>query len=277
MNRKGHWRGVRSICPQPGPGLDRIRPLCHRPDRGPSRMAGLVVTTPPPGFTKKPTGTNQVAARLEARTRTSSRRPRLPLGDRLLLGLVGRPGLIERLGHHPPVLPRHRAASGPGRVPSGDPALSVQLQVGELCPFRTGSGPGGSRRQGLGVHRHWESDHPARRRRRLHHRAGPGARAARPDRHTGGDGSHQAALAQQEYRHLGQALPGFDLVRTSVPLVPTVVYWGVYGGLVLLAVIIPLGVRRARRMRADARRRAAQRQHQVRGSKIARRQAARRR
>ncbi len=86
-----------------------------------------------------------------------------------------------------------------------------------------------------------------------------------------------AALARSEYLHLRQALPGFDLQVTRVPLVATILYWAVVAGLIALGVVIPLGVRRGRRMRREARLRTARRQQQVRGSKIARRQATRRR
>jgi hypothetical protein len=90
-------------------------------------------------------------------------------------------------------------------------------------------------------------------------------------------GAAAAALARSEYTHLGQVLPGFSLEVTSVPLVASAVYWAAVVGLLAVGVALPMGVRRARRARADARRRAARRQHQVRGSKIARRQATRRR
>ncbi len=84
-------------------------------------------------------------------------------------------------------------------------------------------------------------------------------------------------LARAEYGRLQQALPGFRLGVTSVPATATAVYWAVVAGLIGLAVAIPLGVRRTRQRSVEARRRTAQHQHQLRGSKIARRQAARRR
>lgn len=90
-------------------------------------------------------------------------------------------------------------------------------------------------------------------------------------------GATAAALARSEYLHLQQALPGFDLRVTRVPAVATAVYWGVVLGLLALAIAIPVGASRARRMRREAHLRTARRQQQVRGSKIARRQAARRR
>lgn len=90
-------------------------------------------------------------------------------------------------------------------------------------------------------------------------------------------GATAAGLARSEYLHLRSRLSGFRLRTSSVPLVATLVYWAVAAGIAVLAVSVPLAVRRARRMRAEARRRAARRQQQVRGSKIARRQATRRR
>jgi hypothetical protein len=90
-------------------------------------------------------------------------------------------------------------------------------------------------------------------------------------------GATAAALARAEYEHLGQSLPGFSLQVTQVPPVASIVYWLVVVGTLGLVVAVPLAVRRVRARRAAARLRTARRQHQVRGSKIARRQAARRR
>ncbi|HET6965150.1 MAG TPA: hypothetical protein VFH58_10295 [Acidimicrobiales bacterium] len=90
-------------------------------------------------------------------------------------------------------------------------------------------------------------------------------------------GRTAADLARAEYHHLQRTLPGFHLGVTAVPPVASAVYWAVVLGVLGLAVVIPVGVRRTRRRRLEARRRTARRQHQVRGSKIARRQAARRR
>ena len=91
-----------------------------------------------------------------------------------------------------------------------------------------------------------------------------------------GTGATATALARSEYEHLTKVLPSFLLHRTSIPAVATAVYWGVAAGIVVLAVVIPMAVRRTRRRRVEARMRSARRQQQVRGSKIARRQARRR-
>lgn len=90
-------------------------------------------------------------------------------------------------------------------------------------------------------------------------------------------GRSAVELARAEYVRLQQALPGFRLGVTSVPVTASVVYWAVVASLIGLAVAVPLGVRSTRRRKVEARRRTARQQHQVRGSKIARRQAARRR
>jgi hypothetical protein len=84
-------------------------------------------------------------------------------------------------------------------------------------------------------------------------------------------------LARSQFLHLRRALPAFSLGVTRFPTVATSVYWAVAVAIAALALGVPLGIRRARRLRDERRRRAAERQHQVRGSKIARRQAARRR
>ncbi len=86
-----------------------------------------------------------------------------------------------------------------------------------------------------------------------------------------------AALATSEFAHLRGALSSFSFLVTTVPLVATLVFWAVVVGGLGLALGIPMGSRRARRRRDQARSRLAARQHQVRGSKIARRQAVRRR
>lgn len=88
-------------------------------------------------------------------------------------------------------------------------------------------------------------------------------------------GQTAATLAHDEYVHLTRVLPAFHLHRTSVPLVATLVYWGVAVGIVVVAIGVPLLVRQGRRRRAESRLRSARRQQQVRGSKIARRQARR--
>lgn len=84
-------------------------------------------------------------------------------------------------------------------------------------------------------------------------------------------------LARSQFLHLRRALPSFTLGVTIFPALATAIYWAVVAALAALVVGVPLGIGRTRRIRADRRRRAAERQHQVRGSKIARRQAARRR
>jgi hypothetical protein len=86
-----------------------------------------------------------------------------------------------------------------------------------------------------------------------------------------------AALAGTEYTHLRRILPGFELRTSAAPIGASAVYWAVVAVIVGLGVAVPMILRRAGRLRAEARRRSARRQRQVRGGKIARRQAARRR
>lgn len=90
-------------------------------------------------------------------------------------------------------------------------------------------------------------------------------------------GAAAASLAAAEYAHLEKALPGFGLKATEIPPVATVIYWAVVGSLMVLAIGIPVAVSRTRRRHEQARARLSARQHQTRGSKIARRQAGRRR
>lgn len=243
-----------------------------------ARVARLVVTTPPPGFTKKPTGSSQVATssspfsyfKSAAKTSPSSTAAySVSWSDpasssdsaTVLVSYLAKPSQAARVESQAVTQflgsssfkSENYAFSGPipvPGVPGGKGSVFTATGKATTPPvaavaFSTG------RAQVLVL-------------------LGQTGTAA-------ATGATAAALAQQEYAHLRRALPGFDLVETSVPLVASIVYWAVYGTLVLAAVTIPLGVRRARRMRADARRRVAQRQHQVRGSKIARRQATRRR
>jgi len=85
------------------------------------------------------------------------------------------------------------------------------------------------------------------------------------------------SFARSEYEHLRAVLPGFSLSTTSYPLVASVVYWLVVAVVVLAVVLGPVLRERAverRRVLAEM----ARVQHKtVRGSKIAKRQAARRR
>jgi hypothetical protein len=86
-----------------------------------------------------------------------------------------------------------------------------------------------------------------------------------------------ASFAKSEYAHLNKSLGGFSLVRTEWPLVSSIIYWAV--ALLLLAGAIsvqPLR-RRSQRRRRLAEERARVQHKTVRGSKIARRQASRRR
>lgn len=90
-----------------------------------------------------------------------------------------------------------------------------------------------------------------------------------------GTGDTAATLARREYDHLARSLPGFQLHRTSVPLVASLIFWGAAAAIAVVAVAVPMVMGRVRRRQEAARVRNAQRQHHVRGSKIARRQARR--
>ena len=85
------------------------------------------------------------------------------------------------------------------------------------------------------------------------------------------------SFARSEYDHLRAVLPAFSLSTTSYPLVASLVYWLVAAAVVLAVVFGPfLRGRTLERRRVLAER--ARVQHKtVRGSKIAKRQAARRR
>jgi hypothetical protein len=245
-------------------------------DRG--RLATLVVTTPPPGYTKKPVSANQV-------TTSSS-----PYSS------------YQNLVKHAP------NRSGAYSVSWADPASSSDSATIMVSLLPTASG--GSQVEAQAVSQFLGAGSFKAEKYSL---SGPvpvtgvpGARGAvfvatgtsttppvaAVAFNTGraqvlelvgqtgtpaSTGATAAALAHTEYVHLAKVLPGFTLVVTEVPLVATAIYWATLAGVLLLALVVPLGVRRARRRRAEARRRTAHRQHQVRGSKIARRQAARRR
>jgi hypothetical protein len=84
------------------------------------------------------------------------------------------------------------------------------------------------------------------------------------------------SVASSEYRLLNKVLPGFTLTRTSWPLVASIVYWLVAAAVIAAAVLVPWARRRVierRRLSAEV---ARTRAVGARGSKIARRQAARR-
>lgn len=86
-----------------------------------------------------------------------------------------------------------------------------------------------------------------------------------------------AGLAGTEYTYLRRILPGFELRTGAVPVGASTVYWAVVAVIGGLSMALPKILRRAKRLRAEARLRSAWRQRQVRGGRIARRQAARRR
>lgn len=81
------------------------------------------------------------------------------------------------------------------------------------------------------------------------------------------------SLAHNEYSLLQRKLPGFTLVRTTLPVTATAVFWGVTAALVLLIVGGPVALRKGKERRRLAREISRRRQLQSRGSKIARRQA----
>lgn len=85
------------------------------------------------------------------------------------------------------------------------------------------------------------------------------------------------SFAHTEYDHLRQVLPRFSLVKSTRPLVATIMYWVVVALLVAAAVVGPPLRRRAKQRRLLAAERARLQHMTVRGSKIAKRQAARRR
>lgn len=85
------------------------------------------------------------------------------------------------------------------------------------------------------------------------------------------------SFARTEYEHLRSVLPGFTLTDTTYPTVASVVYWVIVGVLVLAVVTGPVLRRRAVQRRLVLAERARSQHKTVRGSKIAKRQAARRR
>ena len=85
------------------------------------------------------------------------------------------------------------------------------------------------------------------------------------------------SFAQTEYEHLRAVLPGFSLSETTYPVVASIVYWAVTAVIVLAVVFGPVLRRRAVERRRVLAERARAQHKTVRGSKIAKRQAARRR
>ena len=85
------------------------------------------------------------------------------------------------------------------------------------------------------------------------------------------------SFARSEYVHLRAVLPGFSLSSTSYPLVASVIYWLVVAIVVLAVAFGPLLRERALERRRLLAERARVQHKTVRGSKIAKRQSARRR
>jgi hypothetical protein len=83
--------------------------------------------------------------------------------------------------------------------------------------------------------------------------------------------------AQTESAHLRSTVPGFSLVQTRWPTVATLVYAGIAGAVALCVLTVPGLVRRTRHRRRVAQEAAARRQVMTRGGKIAKRQSASRR
>ena len=85
------------------------------------------------------------------------------------------------------------------------------------------------------------------------------------------------SVALSEYNHLGKVLPGFTLTKTTWPVVASIVYWLVAAAVAAVVVLLPRTRRRVIERRRSAAELARTRAVGARGSKIARRQAARRR
>ena len=85
------------------------------------------------------------------------------------------------------------------------------------------------------------------------------------------------SVASSAYKHLNKVLPGFTLTRTRWPFVASIVYWVVAVAVLAVAVLVPWLRRRVTERRRLAAEVARTRGVGARGSKIARRQAARRR
>jgi hypothetical protein len=87
--------------------------------------------------------------------------------------------------------------------------------------------------------------------------------------------STATTLAAAEAAQLDQVLPGFTLSKTSWPAVASALYWLAILSVVLIVVAIPIMIRRTRQRRIEARQRMERRQLQSRGRKVARRGATR--
>lgn len=85
------------------------------------------------------------------------------------------------------------------------------------------------------------------------------------------------SFARTEYEHLRSVLPGLSLTETVYPTVASVVYWVVVGVMLLVVIVGPILRRRTVQRRLVLAERARSQHKTVRGSKIAKRQAARRR
>jgi hypothetical protein len=246
----------------------------HHTER--ARLANLIVTSPPPGFTHKPSSTNQVAASSSPYSAFKAAAKKAPSSSgsysvswsnpasasdsaTILLSLLPTTkdaGAVEQQAVRQYLGTASFKAESyvlqgpvPVTVPGGRGEVFVASGKATTPPvaavtFATG------RAQALVL---------------LGQIGTPEA-----------TGATASALAAAEYRLLRERLPGFTMEVTSVPGLATAVYWLVTAAVLLAVVGAPVGVRRTRAARVAARERAARRQHQVRGSKIARRQARRR-
>lgn len=257
-------------------GYDRYVPI-HHLDR--SRLAELVVTTPPAGFTTKPSASNQVQASSDPFSTVGSIAKKSPSGTG-----------AWAVSWADPASQNDSATILVSLLPNGAGAEQVEVQavkaaIGRDSTFKTAGYAYESAPAVPGVPGAASSVFTPAAKATTPPEAAVVFRAGRSQvlvlvSQTGTPaavGTVAAGLARSEYLHVGQVLPGFSLTETHVPLTASVLYWLVAVGIVTLAVAIPLAVRRGWRRREESRRRTARRHHSVRGSKIARRQATRRR
>ena len=82
-------------------------------------------------------------------------------------------------------------------------------------------------------------------------------------------------VARDEAAHLARSLPGIGFMQTTVPLVASLVWWGVAAVLCGLVVAVPIALRRRQERLRRAAERTRRRQVTSRGSKMLKRQSAR--
>jgi hypothetical protein len=237
-----------------------------------SRMARLVVTKPPTGFTAKPASASVVAPASSPFSIVQQASKQAPHYTGSYTVAWTRPGSTsDSATLHISLLPSADDASKAQAQALTDFLAPSSLQANQFTyvgPLSISSPPGakGSEFTSSSTQGDYEVvvAYPFERTQVLEF---VGMTAAAPTVE-----NDARTLAVSEYDQLVRALPGFKLTTTTLPLVASVLFIVIAGMIALAIVVVPETMVLVRRRREQAQEEALRREMRVRGSKVVKRQ-----